>query len=137
MGIKAEGIKVRANGKEVGCLFSLGNIKQSRGKTEKKCMTTGEIITILDTIKTEPINMSVEYDPTDTAGAEEIQTLFGSANVFTFEIELSDTAGNNGTTFSWNKAVVTDSDLNPDSDGEAEITFTVSPGGKPAVTAAA
>ncbi len=78
MGIKTEGIKAKANTKVVGCLYSIGAISMSRDKTEKKCLTDGTIRNIVDTIKTGDLDIGVTYDPTDTAGAQELETVFNS-----------------------------------------------------------
>ncbi len=137
MAIKTEGIIVRANGKTVGCLSAIGAINLSRDKTEKKCLDTGEIRTILDVIKTGDLDIETDYDPTDAAGHDELETVFDAGSEFEFEIELSDKGSSNGTKFTWSKAVVSALEINPDSDGEVGIKFTVAPGGKPTVTAAA
>lgn len=135
--MKTEGIKVTWNTKLVGCLDSIGAITMSRDKTEKKCLTSGEIRTILDTIKTGDLDLGVTYDPTDVAGAGELNAAFDSGEEGVFAIELPDAAGANGTTFTWAKAVVPTLEINPDDSGEVSAKFTVAPGGKPTVTAAA
>lgn len=135
--MKTEGIKAKVNTKVVGCLYSIGSIKMSRDKTEKKCLTSGELKTILDSIKTGDLDLGVAYDPTDTAGADELGTVFDTGSECVFEIELSDTAGANGTTFTWNNAVVHTHDINPDDGGEVTSNIIVAPGGKPTVTPAA
>jgi hypothetical protein len=137
MAIKTEGIKVKANGKLIGCLDDIGTITMSRDRSEKKCLTDGSVRYILDSIKTGDLDISVSYDPTDTAGAQELETVFNSGDEFEFSIELSDTAGTNGTTFTWSGAVVGTLEIDPNSDGEVGAKFTVSPGGKPTVTPAA
>jgi len=135
--MKTEGIKVTVNSKLVGCIDTLGAISMSRDKTEKKCITSGEIRTILDSIKTGDLDIGVIYDPTDVAGADELSTVFDTGAECIFAIELSDTAGLNGTTFTWATAVVPSFEVNPDDSGEVSAKFTVAPGGKPTVTAAA
>ena len=137
MSIKTEGLKVRVNSKEVGCLDDLGTIKQTREPKTKQCINSDTVRTILGNISTDPIPLSVAYDPTDSAGAGELATVFNTGSECVFEIELSDTAGTNGTTFSWANAVVSDYEINPNDDGEVIVTFTLHPGGKPTVTAAA
>ena len=134
--MKTEGIKVRVNDKEIGCLYSLGDIQLTRETSEKKCLSTGEYITIVNSVKTGNIDMGVTYDPTDTQGAGELEKVFNSGDKCKFEIELSDTAGNNGTTFTWQNAVVTEFSITPDDNGEVGAKFTIAPGGIPTVTAA-
>ena len=135
--MKTEGIKVTINSKLVGCLDSIGTITMSRDKSEKKCLTSGDIRTILDSIKTGDLDLGVTYDPTDVTGADELSSVFDTGEECVFAIELSDTAGTNGTTFTWNKAVVPTHEINPDDNGEVSSKFTVAPGGKPTVTPAA
>jgi len=135
--IKTEGIKVSINTKEVGCLNSIGNISMSRDKTEKKCLTSGQIRTILASIKTGDLDLGIGYDPLDTAGGDELEVVFNTATECVFAIELSDTGITNGTTFTWNAAVIPAYNINPDDEGEVSVNITVAPGGAPTVTAAA
>jgi len=137
MSIKTEGIKVTVNSKVVGCLYKLGAIKLERESSEKKCMSEGVTKTILGAIKTGDIDLSVAYDPTDTAGKGELESVFNSNSPCEIKIELSDTAGTNGTTFTWSEAGVKGLEIDPDSDGEVGANFTLVMNGKPTVTPAA
>ena len=134
--MQTEGIKVTINTKLVGCIDSIGAISQTRPKTTKRCLGTGLIRNILDVIETGDLDLGVIFDPTDTAGAGELETVFNNASEAVFAIELSDTAGTNGTTFTWSNAVIVKFEINPDDQGEVSATFTVAPGGKPTVTPA-
>jgi len=140
MGIKTTGHIVRVNAKDAGDLQSIGSIKQKRNIKEYEAINTGVIVQAIGNIKTEPIAISVLYNPADAAGAKELETAFNNGGTVPFEIELSDivTAGTgNGTTFTWSGAVVGDFELNQEQDGDVLASFTVSLNGAPVVTVAA
>jgi hypothetical protein len=138
--INTRGHIVRANSEDVGCLQSIGNIKQSRGVIEYDCINTNTVIQAVGNVKTAPIALGVLYDPADAAGAKELETAFNDGTTIPFEIELSDivtpTTGN-GTTFAWTGAVISDFELEQQKDGKVLATFTVTLNGAPTVTAAA
>ena len=135
--MKSNGIIVKVNNKIVGCLNDLGSIKQTREKNEKKCPFEDRVRNVLGVITTDDIPMAVAYDPADTAGAGEMESVFNSGSTCTFSVELPDTAGTNGTTFTWADAVITEFEVVPNDDGEVGAKFTMAPGAKPTVTAAA
>ena len=137
MAIKTTGHIVKVNDKNAGDLQSIGSIKLKRNIKEYEAVNTGVIVQSIGNIKTDPIAMSMLYNPDDTAGAKELENAFNAGTTIPFEIELSDTKGTNGTTFSWDGAVVGDFELNPEQDGYILASFTVNLNGKPAVTAAA
>lgn len=140
MAIKTHGTIVRVNSKDAGDLQSLSGIKQNRPVKEYEAMNTGVIVQAIGNIKTDPVTMSVLYDPNDTAGAKELENAFNSGTTVPFEIELSDiiTAGTgNGTKFTWDGAVISSFEATPEEDGDVLATFTVTLNGKPTVTAAA
>lgn len=137
MAIKTHGTIVRVNSKDAGDLQSLSGIKQNRPVKEYEAVNTGVIVQAIGNIKTDPVTMSVLYDPADTAGAKELENAFNSGDTVPFEIELSDTKGTNGTKFSWDGAVISSFEAAPEEDGDVLATFTVTLNGAPTVTAAA
>ncbi len=140
MSIKTTGHTVRVNAKDAGDLQSIGSIKQKRNIKEYEAINSGVIVQAIGNIKTEPIGISVLYDPTDTAGAKELEAAFNAGTTIPFEIELSDIITQdtgNGTTFTWTGAVVGDFELNQEQDGDVLASFTVSLNGAPAITEAA
>ena len=137
MAIKTSGHKVRVNAKDAGDLQSIGSIKQKRNVKEYEAINTGVIVQAIGNVKTDPIAISVLYNPADAAGAKELETAFNDGTTVPFEIELSDTAGTNGTTFSWTGAVISDFEVNQEQDGDVLASFTVVLNGAPTVTAAA
>ncbi len=137
MAIKTTGTIVRVNAKDAGDLQSLGGIKQKRNVKEYEAINTGNIVQAIGNIKTDPIAISVLYDPADASGAKELETAFNTGTTVPFEIELSDKGTTNGTTFSWTGAVISDFEANPEQDGDVLASFTVTLNGAPAVTAAA
>jgi predicted homoserine dehydrogenase-like protein len=136
MGIKTVGTIVKANGKEVGALQSLGNISQKRNVQEYDAINVESVLIAVGSVKTDALQLGVIYDPADSAGAKELETAFNNATAIPFSIELSDKGSNNGTTFSWDEAVVSDFSLEPQKDGFVLATFSVYLNGKPTVTAA-
>ena len=137
MAIKTTGHILRVNSKDAGDLQSLGSIKLKRNVKEYEAINTGVIVQAIGNIKTDPIPVSVLYNPADAAGAKELETAFNDGTAVPFEIELSDTAGTNGTTFGWTGAVVSDFEVNQEQDGDVLASFTVNLNGAPTVTAAA
>ena len=137
MGIKTSGHKVLVNSKDAGDLQSLGSIKQKRAIKEYEAINTGVIVQAIGNIKTDPIAISVLYNPDDTEGAKELENAFNSGYTIPFAIELSDTKGTNGTTFIWDGAVVSDLEITQEEDGDVLASFTVALNGAPIVTAAA
>ncbi len=137
MGIKTSGHKVLVNSKDAGDLQSLGSIKQKRAIKEYEAINTGVIVQAIGNIKTDPVAVSVLYNPSDAAGAGELEAAFKAGTTIPFAIELSDTAGTNGTTFTWNGAVISDFEINQETDGDVLASFTVALNGAPEVTAAA
>lgn len=137
MAIRTAGHKVSVNSKDVGDLQSLGSIKQKRAVKEYEAINTGVIVQAIGNVKTDPISMSVLYNPADVLGAGELETAFNSGASVPFSIELSDTAGVNGTTFTWSGAVISDFEVNQEEDGDVLATFSVALNGAPTVTAAA
>lgn len=137
MAIKTTGHKVLVNSKDAGDLQSIGSIKQKRAIKEYEAINTGVIVQAIGNIKTDPIAISVLYDPNNTAGAKELESAFNSGSTVPFSIELSDTLGVNGTTFAWDGAVVSDFEVNQETDGDVLASFTVSLNGAPVLTAAA
>jgi len=137
MAIRTSGHKVRINAKDAGDLQSIGSIKQKRNIKEYEAINTGVIVQAIGNVKTDPLAISILYNPTDDAGAKELETAFNDGTTVPFEIELSDTAGKNGTTFGWTGAVVSDFELNQEEDGDVLASFTVNLNGAPTITAAA
>lgn len=143
MGIKTSGHKVRVNSVDSGDLQSIGSIKQKRATKEYEAINTGVVVQSVGKIKTDPIPMSVLYDPASATGAGELESAFNGGTTVPFEIELSDkpagdglTTGLNGTTFSWTGAVISDFEINQEDDGDVLASFTVALNGAPTVTAA-
>ena len=137
MAIKTSGHIVRVNSKDAGDLQSIGSIKQSRPVKSYEAINTGVIVQAIGNVKTDPIALSVLYDPADAAGAKELETAFTDGTTIPFEIELSDTKGTNGTTFTWDGAVISDFEVNQEEDGDVLASFTATLNGAPTVTAAA
>ena len=137
MAIKTSGHIVRVNSKDAGDLQSIGSIKQSRPVKSYEAINTGVIVQAIGNVKTDPIALSVLYDPADAAGAKELETAFTDGTTIPFEIELSDTKGTNGTKFTWDGAVISDFEVNQEEDGDVLASFTATLNGAPTVTAAA
>ena len=137
MAIRTSGHIVKVNSKNAGDIQSLGSIKQKRNTKDYEAINTGALVQAIGNIKTDPIPVGVLYNPADTAGAKELENAFNNGTTIPFEIELSDSLGVNGTTFSWDGAVISDFELNPETDGMWLATFTAALNGKPTVTAAA
>ena len=135
--IRTEGHTVRANSKDAGDLQSLGDISMKRGVKEYKALNTGNITQFLGSGSTDPVSMSVLYDPANTTGAKELENAFNNATTIPYEIELADTLGVNGTTFSWTGVVVSEFKLTPEEDGAWLASFSVAFNGLPSVTPAA
>jgi hypothetical protein len=136
MAINTRGHKVSVNSKDVGDLNSLGSIKQKRATKDYEAINTGVIAQALGNIKTDPIPMSVLYNPADVLGAKELETAFNNGTTVPFSIELSNKVATKGTTFAWTGAVVSDFEVNQEPDGFVIASFTVTLNGKPTVTAA-
>ena len=143
MAIKTSGHKVLVNSLDAGDLQSIGSIKQKRNVKEYEAINTGVIVQAIGNVKTDPIAISVLYNPADTAGAGALETAFKDGTTVPFAIELSDkpagdgtTTGLNGTTFSWTGAVVSDFEVNQEQDGDVLASFTINLNGAPTVTAA-
>jgi len=137
MPISTSGHIVRVNSKDAGDLQSIGSIKQKRAIKEYEALNTGVIVQAIGNIKTDTLSLSVLYDPASTTGAGELEAAFENGTTVPLEIELSDTKGTNGTTFTWDGAVVSDFELNPEQDGYVLASFSVALNGAPVVTAAA
>ncbi len=137
MAIKTTGTIIRVNAKDAGDLQSFGGIKQNRPVKEYEAINTGVIVQAIGNVKTDPVTMSMLYDPADAAGAKELETAFNAGTTVPFEIELSDTQGTNGTKFAWTGAVVSSFEAVPEEEGDVLATFTVTLNGAPTVTAAA
>ncbi len=137
MAIKTSGHIVRVNNKDAGDLQSIGSIKQKRNVKTYKAINTGVIVQAIGNAETEPIPLSVLYNPEDNAGAGELENAFNSGSTVTFEIELSDKGSTNGTTFAWDGAVISDFEINQEEDGDVLASFTATLNGAPTVTAAA
>ena len=139
MGINTVGHIVRVNAKDCGTLQSVGGIKQKRNVKEYDPVNADDIILAVGKIKTDPIPMSVIYNPADTNGAGELEAAFKSGEAVPYVIELSNkpNGGVNGTTFTWGGAVISDFELNPDDDGFILASFTATLNGVPTVTPAA
>ena len=138
MGIEIVGTKILANLKDCGTLQSIGGIKQKRNVKEYDPANADDIILAVGKIKTAPMVMSVIYDPSDANGAGELETAFkaGAAIPFSMELSNKETEAGKGTTFTWNGAVISDFELNPDEDGFMLASFTATLNGAPAVVAA-
>jgi hypothetical protein len=137
MAIKTTGHKVKVNSKDAGDLQSLGSIKQKRAIKEYEALNTGAIVQAIGNIKTDPIAMSVLYNPDDANGAGELEAAFIAGTTIPFAIELSDTITTNGTTFTWSGAVISDFEINQEKDGDVVASFTAALNGAPVVTPAA
>jgi len=137
MAIKTSGHKILVNAKDAGDLQSIGSIKQKRNVKEYEAINTGVIVQAIGNIKTDPISISVLYNPADALGAGELEAAFKNGTTVPFAIELSDTLGANGTTFTWNGAVISDFEVNQEQDGDVLATFTANLNGAPVVTVAA
>jgi len=136
MSIKTIGTKVSVNSKEVGCIQSVGDIDLNRDITEYECINNGDIELAVGNIKAGDIPIGVKYNPSDSAGAGELETAFKSGSAIPYSVELSDTAGTNGTTFMWDGAVITSWKITPEQNGFVIATFTVKLNGEPTITAA-
>ena len=137
MSIQTKGIVLKANGKEVGCFQSVGDIDLSREVKEYACLNNGEIELAVGNIKAGDIPIGVKYNPADSAGAGEMEASFKTGVQIPFEVELSDKGTTNGTTFSWTGAVVKSWKVTPEQNGFVLASFTVKLNGEPTITAAA
>jgi len=137
MGINTKGIILSANSQEVGCFQSVGDIDLTREVKEYECLNNGNIELAVGNIKAGDIPVGVKYDPSDSAGAGEMETAFKSGAAIPFAVELSDKGTTNGTTFTWSGAVVTSWKVTPEQNGFVIATFTVKLNGEPTITAAA
>lgn len=137
MSINTKGIIASANSKELGCFQSIGDIDLSRETKEYECVSSGEVEIAIGNMKTGDIAIGVKYDPTDSAGAKEMETSFLNGTAIPFSVELSDTGTTNGTTFSWTGGVVTSWKVSPEQNGFVLATFTIKLNGEPTITAAA
>ncbi|PHR57286.1 MAG: hypothetical protein COA44_06190 [Arcobacter sp.] len=137
MGIRTVGHKVKANSKDCGTLQSLGEISQKRAVKEYDPINAEDILQALGKIKTDPIAMSVIYDPDDALGVGELEAAFKAATPIPFAIELSDKLITTGTTFTWALALINEFKLTQDADGFVIANFTANLNGAPTVTAAA
>jgi len=137
MAINTTGHIVRVNSVDAGDLQSIGNIKQKRAIKDYDAVNNETVVQAIGKIKTDPISISVLYDPASATGAGELEAAFKAGAQVPFEIELSDIGTTNGTKFTWDKASVSDFEINPEEDGFVLASFTVTLPGKPTVTAAA
>lgn len=140
MAISTKGIKLSANAKEVGCFQSVGDIDLSRETKEYECLGSGDIELAVGNIKAGDIPIGVKYDPSDSAGAGEMETAFKNGTAIPFSVELSNIitpSTGNGTTFAWTGAVVTSWKVTPEENGFVVALFTLKLNGEPAITAAA
>lgn len=137
MAIRTSGHKVLVNSKDAGDIQSIGSIKQNRNIKEYEAINTGVIVQAIGNVKTDPIDITILYNPGDTAGAKELENAFNSATTIPFAIELSDTLGVNGTTFTWSGAVISNFELSQEQDGDVLASFSAALNGAPVVTAAA
>ena len=137
MAIATTGHIVRVNSKDSGDLQSIGSIKMKRAIKEYEAVNSGVIVQAIGNVKTDAIPISVLYNPADTEGAGELESAFNAGSTIPFEIELSDKGDENGTTFTWDGAVISDFEVNPEQDGNVLASFTVNLNGKPVVKAAA
>lgn len=143
MGIKTVGHTLSANAKDCGTLQSLGDISQKRAVKEYDPINADDVIQAIGKSKTDPISMSVIYDPADANGAGELETAYNGGTTIPIAIELSNlpagdgvATGLNGTIFSWTGAVINEFKLTPDADGFMLASFTATFNGSPTVTAA-
>ena len=137
MSTKTIGTLVSANAKVIGCIQSVGNIKLDRSVKEYTCLTTGDVELAIANIKAGDIPITVKYDPADAAGAGEMEASFLTGVTIPFSVELSNTLGVNGTTFSWDGAAVTSWEIQPEDEGFVLAVFTVKLNGEPTILAAA
>lgn len=88
-------------GDEIGCPQSIGALEETRGVTEYKCLNTDETAKALGTISRGNIEISLLFDPDDTAGQAALKAAWQANKFFIIGIELSNkpTAGTNGTVF--------------------------------------
>ena len=135
--IRTQGHIVRVNSKVVGEIESIGDISRKRGVKEYKSINSGNITVVEGVATVDPISISVLYDPTDTAGASELEAAFNSGGTVPFEIELSDKGTTNGTTYTWSAAIISEFKQSQEEDGAVLASFTVNVNGLPTVTAAA
>ena len=135
--IRTQGHIVRVNSKVVGEIESLGDLNMKRGVKEYKSINTGNIVVVEGAVSVDPISIGVLYDPSDAAGAKELETAFNSGGSIPFEIELSDKGTTNGTTYTWDAVIISEFKRTPEEDGAILANFTVNVNGTPTVTPAA
>ncbi len=135
--MKTEGITIKVNDKDCGCLLGIGNIKFSREAKERDFANCDKVITSIRSQKTEPLTITAELDFNDTAGKAELSAAMDTGATFAYLFEFPNSEGANGTQYLWANANITELDINPDDDGDVTVSYTIYPNGKPTVTAAA
>jgi len=136
MAVKTTGTIFKVNGTDIGSVMSLGDITFQRGTKDYEPLNTDEVMLAVGRAKAFDMPVSVLYDPSDTGAQKALKDAVEGGNTVSIDIELPDSGGNNGTTFSWSGAVVSELKVTPDQDGDYSASFTLRLPGMPTVTAA-
>ena len=106
----------------VGCPQTIGSIEETRAVTEYKCMSSDESAKALGSISRGNIEIGLLFDPTDTAGQDQLKLAFSANTNVGVGIELPDDAGVSGTIFYFEGGI---SAVSVGIEQDAAVTYTV------------
>jgi len=136
MAVKTTGTIFKVNGTDIGSVMSWGDITFQRGTKDYEPLNSDDVVIAIGRAKAFDMPISVLYNPADTGAQKALKDAVEGGNTVDIDIELSDKGSNNGTTFSWTGAAVSELKITPDQDGDYSASFTLRLPGMPTVTAA-
>jgi len=119
-----QGITVKVDGNLVGCLQTIGSIEEVRTVKEYTCLSSNASAKSLGSISRGAIDIGLLLDETDVLGQAGLKAAFASNVEVVIAIELSDSLGLNGTTYTFTGKVSKMSRAFPTNEG-VTIDFTV------------
>ena len=109
-------------GDAVGCPQSIGNLDETRGVTEYKCISSNDSAKAVGSISRGNIEIGLLLDPDDVTGQAALKSAFASGTTCVVGIELPDRLAVSGTIYYFD-AVVSGVSIGIEQD--AAVTYTV------------
>lgn len=125
--INTQGTEITVNTEILSCPQVVGDLAETRNKTEYTCLNSNDSVMALGSITRAPITMTVLYDPdaVTASGQNELNTAFDDNTPVDITMELSDNpTGTSGTIISFTGVVSGRSKTFP-KDGAIGTDYTV------------
>lgn len=89
-GIDSQNMIVKVDGELISCVLEMGDYSETRGSNSYTCMSSDEEFISFGSITRGSFDISVPYNPDNTAGIAKLNDSFDSKVKYSYSVELDD-----------------------------------------------